>query len=185
MQNAVTSTMKRSSLEKQRSNSVTFTPTPSRSGFSLHPLSGSLPRRQLEVDSTSGNSDDKTESENKVSQDEDAFRKGFEEGLKAKLSQELTELRDHQNSISQSLDHMMDKVDQSQQEEEELLSRPTRLDTIINYSARLKDFLVQHNWRTNKKAIRNLAGLFFVFLAILVVFLSPPLNVKHVTNPPQ
>lgn len=47
----------------------------------------------------------------------------FEEGLKHKLSQELNELRDRQNSISHSLEHMMDRVEQSQQEEEELLAR--------------------------------------------------------------
>ncbi|XP_059177070.1 uncharacterized protein LOC131956567 [Physella acuta] len=183
MQNAVTTTMKRVSGERQRASSMCYTPSPVSLVPSLLSASGDAGGTSL-----SGKVDEKSEGLRTVSHEEEAFRKGFEEGLKHKLSQELNELRDQQNSISHSLEHMMDRVEQSQQEEEELLARPTRLETMVSLVSRLKTRLVHHDWRSNKKAIRNIAGVIFVLLAVLIVFLSPPIStvdVRHVTKPPQ
>ncbi|KAK6986041.1 lymphoid-restricted membrane protein-like isoform X7, partial [Biomphalaria glabrata] len=177
MQHAVTSTVRQASLEKQRS--MSFTPSLSPSSSLGSPFSPSTPSHQS-ISSV-------TESGRKISQDEDAFRKGYEEGLKAKLSRELNELREQQNCISHNLEHMMDRVDQTEQEEEEFLSRPTRLDTLLGYSTRFTQKLLQHDWRSNKKLIRNLAGFFLVFLAIFIVFLSPPIStvdIRQITRPP-
>ncbi|KAH9499063.1 hypothetical protein Btru_005586 [Bulinus truncatus] len=181
MQHAVTNTMRKVSIEKQRS--MSFTPSTSTSSHSSLSLTPPSSFRRDDHQSMSGLAD----SGRKISQEEDAFRKGYEEGLKAKLSRELNELKEQQNCINQNLEHMMDKVDQTEQEDEEFLSRPTRLDTLLNYTSRFTQQIIHHDWSSNKKAIRNMAGLVLVFLAIFVIFLSPPVStvdVKQMTQPP-
>ncbi|XP_012943760.1 serine-rich adhesin for platelets [Aplysia californica] len=183
MQHAVTNTMRRVSMERRRSvtgaapltlvsSPPTLTVTPEVTGTEKEPESG-----------------DTKESERKVSVDEDAYRKGFEEGLKAQLSNELNDLREQQNSISHSLEQVMDRVDQAGEEDDDLLaSRPSRVETVLTLLSKVREFVSQFDWRSNKKAIRNLAGIFFVFLAILIVFLSPPIStvdVRHFPKPPQ
>ncbi|GFR61436.1 lymphoid-restricted membrane protein [Elysia marginata] len=98
----------------------------------------------------------------------------FEQGLKAKLSDSLTELRDQQNTISRSLETVMDKVDQGEADDAEMLARPTRLESLLALIAKVREFLLMYDWRSNKTAIRNLAGVAFLLLAVLMMFLSPP-----------
>lgn len=44
----------------------------------------------------------------------------FEDGVKAKLGHELSDLREKQNNIGQSLEDVMDKVEKSKEEDERL-----------------------------------------------------------------
>uniref|UniRef100_A0A0B7AB09 Lymphoid-restricted membrane protein n=3 Tax=Arion vulgaris TaxID=1028688 RepID=A0A0B7AB09_9EUPU len=185
MQNVISNTIRRCSLEKRSSVSSTSSMS---SSFS----SGNTPLSTLSVNKESyPSSVSEHRSENmevKVSKSEDAFRKGFEEGLKAKLSLELDELRDQQHSLSHNLEQMMDKVEQSQLEDEEYFSRPSRLEATLSLASTMGGHMLQYDWMSNKRIIRNLAGVFFVILAIFVVYHFPPLptvDVKHVTKPPQ
>ncbi|CAG5119531.1 unnamed protein product, partial [Candidula unifasciata] len=173
MQNVVTTTMKHCSLDKQLSvaSSSCLSPPVYLGGASS---SVSFSKHSLLLFHRG----------DRLSKDEEAFRKGFEEGLKTKLSHELSDLRDQQNSISHSLDHMMDRVEQSQLEEEE----PSRLESTLSVVSKFGGYMLRYDWRSSKNIVRNLAGVLFVFLACLIVFLSPPLStidVKHFTKPPQ
>ncbi|RUS81280.1 hypothetical protein EGW08_010954 [Elysia chlorotica] len=208
MQHAVTATIRRASIDKQRSVSVfagsPFAPNGAVLGKAAGEAGGpgggtgvsgdasrvnpaSLRKTSpqptlgvtLEDDGDSCAASETSTSETptparKVSQDEQAYRKGFEQGLKAKLSDSLTELRDQQNSISRSLETVMDRVDQGQAEDAELMASSTRLESLISFLTKVREFLISYDWRSNKTAIRNIAGVAFLMLALLMMFLSPP-----------
>ncbi|BFZ24653.1 hypothetical protein BsWGS_27692 [Bradybaena similaris] len=180
MQNIVATTMKHCSLEKQLS--APSSASVSSSAYHGNASSASWSTHK-EPHTFSG---DKLDS--RMSKDEEAFRKGFEEGLKTRLSHELTDLRDQQNSISNSLEHMIDRVEQSQIEDEEYFKRPSRLISALSLASTVGGHVLRYDWRSNKNIVRNLAGVLFLLLACLVVYLSPPLStidVKHFTKPPQ
>ncbi|KAK3746055.1 hypothetical protein RRG08_065220 [Elysia crispata] len=217
MQHAVTATIRRASIDKQRSISVfagsPFAPNGAvlggvggggtgpggdTSGGKAASLRKTSPQATLGVtvedegDSCAASETSTSETATparKVSQDEQAYRKGFEQGLKAKLSESLTELRDQQNTISRSLETVMDKVDQAEADDVELLARPTRLESLLAFIVKVREFLLAYDWRSNKTAIRNLAGVAFVMLALLMMFLSPPIpshtRASSIESPPH
>lgn len=197
MQHAVTATIRQASIDKQRSISVfagsPFAPNSSVTGpgggtgespggrppglRKTSPLPALGVTLEDEADSCAASETSTSETTTparKVSQDEQAYRKGFEQGLKAKLSDSLTKLRDQQNTISRSLETVMDKVDQGEAEDAEMMASPTRLESLVALIVKVREYLLTYDWRSNKTAIRNLAGVAFLLLALLVMFLSPP-----------
>uniref|UniRef100_A0A0B6ZHL4 Lymphoid-restricted membrane protein n=1 Tax=Arion vulgaris TaxID=1028688 RepID=A0A0B6ZHL4_9EUPU len=127
MQHVVTSTMRKCSVEKQRSTSLSsvssLSPPLIPTSEELQFTSSSSLSVNNEQENLSESQSDKLQMVITNSQEEEAFRKGFREGLKTKLSQELNDLRDQQNSISQILEHVMDKVDTTDNEDNEYMPR--------------------------------------------------------------
>ncbi|GFO28230.1 LOW QUALITY PROTEIN: lymphoid-restricted membrane protein, partial [Plakobranchus ocellatus] len=208
MQHAVTATMRRTSTDRERRVSLAAPVSPlvtngagSGNSVGVDGSNGKLkkmsPQPSLSVtvedegDSceASETSTSETTPARKVSQDEQAYRKGFEQGLKAKLNEQLTQLRDQQNNISQSLEAVMDRVDQGESEEAEFLASPTRLETLLTVTAKVREYVLAYDWRSNKTAIRNLAGVAFLLLAMLMMFISPPLpahtRASSIDSPPN
>ncbi|XP_046553918.1 inositol 1,4,5-triphosphate receptor associated 1-like isoform X4 [Haliotis rubra] len=103
MRSAVATTFRRGSLERQASVQSSKSST-----FSLSRES-----------STEKSKEGKESGPPKQgSQEEEAYHRGFEDGVKAKLSHELSDLREKQNNIGQSLEDVMDKVERSKEEDE-------------------------------------------------------------------
>ncbi|BFZ09801.1 hypothetical protein BsWGS_12840 [Bradybaena similaris] len=180
MQQVVATTLKRYSMEKQRSISLPSGPFPQvpetpDSSILLNATSSTLSvKLEATSDNLSETQEEKQDIGSRSSQEEEAFRRGFEEGLKARLSQELSELRNQQKSISQSLDHVMDKVEKTQMEDVEYISSPSWFEMTVALASKIRDHILLYDWKSNKTTIRNLTGLTFLLMAFVVVFLCPP-----------
>ncbi|XP_046326165.2 inositol 1,4,5-triphosphate receptor associated 2-like isoform X2 [Haliotis rufescens] len=103
MRNAVATTFRRGSLERQASVQSSKS-----SSFSL-----SRDSSTEKIKESKENGPPK-----QGSQEEEAYHRGFEDGVKAKLGHELSDLREKQNNIGQSLEDVMDKVEKSKEEDE-------------------------------------------------------------------
>ncbi|XP_052243080.1 uncharacterized protein LOC127853002 [Dreissena polymorpha] len=167
MKSAVANTLRRASLEKQ-SSMRTSTPPGTPPTVSRDNSSDSMPAK------------DAQEKEKQKNAEEEAFKKGYEQGMRASLGQDLSSLREQQNRINASLGDIMDNID-----------------THMEDPKSLKDILLQHyrdnvpkiqisSWR-----IRLTFGCFFIVMAILSVIISllpvgsaSAVDVKHY-NPPH
>lgn len=140
----VANTLRRASLERQ--NPVQQTPT-------------STP------DMSRDNSQDKVaevqDKEKQKNLEEEAFKKGYEQGMRASLGQDLSSLREQQNQINTSLGDMMDSIDNQMEEpkslKEILMARADSLVPKVKISG----------WR-----IRMTFGCFFIVMAIISVIVS-------------
>lgn len=161
VRNVVTNTLRRSSLERQKQSS---------SGSSS---SGGLGGSRT---SSLDKSQDKDAIEKQHSQEEEAYRIGYEEGLKASLSRELTDLRDQQTNISSNLEQVMDRVETLQQEDQQ---RDTELDEVMSKLKeavlKIRQWLTNPNWQSASHTLRKLAaGVIFLVAMIVVVITFIP-----------
>ncbi|XP_021364654.1 lymphoid-restricted membrane protein-like isoform X2 [Mizuhopecten yessoensis] len=165
MKNAVTDTFRRSSLTLGKQASVSGTPPKSRENSTE---SKEVPDKQP----TKQNS-----------KEEEAFQKGFQQGYKAQMGRELSSLREHQNSINQNLEELMDTYD-SPPEEEERTFKEVVMEKIWD---------MVPEWEIAGKRLRmTLAGLVF-FMALCSIIMSfLPLgqaiqvftDYRHMDHPP-
>lgn len=169
LKNTTTAAFRRASLNKQTSTS------------SL--LGGSLRMSQ-----ESNQSDTKSTGTNSKqhSVEEEAFQKGFEQGYKAQITGQLKQLRDQQNSITDTLEELRDKCDE---EEEDNAQEVSLREAVLSK-------LWEHvpEWETASNKLRLATVLFFLFMAALSIILSffpvtyAAVQVypeyQHVTTPP-
>ncbi|XP_060071644.1 inositol 1,4,5-triphosphate receptor associated 1-like [Ylistrum balloti] len=144
MKNAVTDTFRRGSATLGKQASVSGTPPKSR-----------------ENSTESKENSDKSPSKQN-SKEEEAFQKGFQQGYKAQMGRELSSLREHQNSINQNLEDLMDNYD-SPPEEEERAFKEVVMEKIWD---------MVPEWEIAGKRLRmTLAGLVF-FMALCSIIMS-------------
>lgn len=169
LKNTTTAAFRRASLNKQTSTT------------SL--LGGSLRMSQ-----DSNQSDNKSTGTNSKqhSVEEEAFQKGFEQGYKAQITGQLKQLRDQQNTITDTLEELRDKCD----EEEENNAQEVSLREAV--LSKLWEHVPE--WETASNKLRLATVLFFLFMAALSIILSFfPVSYaavqvypeyQHVTTPP-
>ncbi|XP_069102190.1 uncharacterized protein [Argopecten irradians] len=163
MKNAVSDTFRRGSLGNQVSKNST-------------------PPKSRENSTESKEVQDKSPIKQN-SKEEEAFQKGFKQGYKAQMGRELSSLREHQNSINQNLEELMDSYD-SPPEEEERAFKEVVMEKIWE---------MVPEWEIAGKRLRMmLAGLIF-FMAICSIIMSfLPLghavsvfpDYRHMDHPP-
>ncbi|KAK3097475.1 hypothetical protein FSP39_009960 [Pinctada imbricata] len=169
MKNSIGNTMRRASMEKQASTS------------SL----GSLQSQSRENSMESKNGLPVTQrvlSQN--NSEEDAYQKGFEQGIKAQIGGKLASLREQQNSISEKLEEIQDKCD-----EDDNIPSIDFKEMIVR-----KFWEVVPEWETASKKLRLTMAGFVFFMALCSIFLSfIPLgqatmqvypHYKHMDKPP-
>ncbi|XP_061195163.1 uncharacterized protein LOC133203387 [Saccostrea echinata] len=147
LKNSTTSAFKRASMSKQTS-------TTSLLGQNL----------RLSQDSTQSESKSSGSGSKQHSVEEEAFQKGFEQGYKAQITGQLKQLRDQQNSITDSLEELRDKCEEAEEEETEEVSLR---DTIMT-----KFWEHVPEWETASKKLRLATVIFFLFLAAVSVIMS-------------
>ncbi|XP_033739706.1 uncharacterized protein LOC117327005 isoform X2 [Pecten maximus] len=165
MKNAVTDTFRRGSATLGKQASVSGTPPKSR-----------------ENSTESKEVQDKSPSKQN-SKEEEAFQKGFKQGYKAQMGRELSSLREHQNSINQNLEELMDTYDSPPEEEERAFK-----EVVME-----KLWEMVPEWEIAGKRLRMmLAGLVF-FMALCSIIMSfLPLSqaipvfpdYRHMDHPP-
>ncbi|KAL3882484.1 hypothetical protein ACJMK2_028821 [Sinanodonta woodiana] len=164
MKSAVANTLRKASLDRQSTSSAPNSTTVSREH--------SQDRSQ---DDTS-----KKDQKNKIAKEEEAFQKGYEQGLRASLGKDLTDLREQQNHINHSLGEVMDTLDN------QMTDQKTLKELLID---RVKSKIpkVDLSW---KKVRLTLAGFLFV-MAIIVVLISllpissASMQYRHMDEPPH
>ncbi|XP_050391345.1 inositol 1,4,5-triphosphate receptor associated 1 isoform X3 [Patella vulgata] len=165
MKNAVTTVIRRASLERQSSLS------PSRSS-SRENLT-EIKKEKEESRSLRPN----LIAAKKSSQEEEAYQKGFEDGVKMKISKDLGKLREQQNGVSSTLEKIMDKVEQEKQDEEEDIKNSDKLRQAL--MTKIKMFIP--NKKEFGQRIRyTLAGLIFAFAVLTAIVTLMPSNVSAV-----
>lgn len=166
VRNSITSSLRRASLDRQKNLSVQ----------SSSSSSGQSRNNSIEKS-------DKTDSVKKQSsQEEEAYKLGYEEGLKASISRELNELRDQQTSVSSNVEQVMDRIETLQQED----TRDAELEEAVS---KAKDIIVQvrqwmsnPNWQSASHTLRRIAaGLIFLVAMIIVILTFAPLVPGNIT----
>ncbi|XP_052811865.1 uncharacterized protein LOC128239309 isoform X2 [Mya arenaria] len=149
MKSAVANTLRKASLEKQGNVRISPTPTPPHMS------------RENSSDSSAAKVTDVQDKEKQKNMEEEAFKKGYEQGLRANLGQDLSSLREQQNNINESLGEIMDSID-SQMEEPKSL----REIFVEKFNETVPKVQIS-GWR-----IRVTFGCFFIIMAIISVIIS-------------
>ncbi|KAK3593867.1 hypothetical protein CHS0354_011471 [Potamilus streckersoni] len=162
MKSAVANTLRRASLDRQSTSSA--------------PNSTNVSREHSQDRSQDDTS--KKDQKNKVAKEEEAFQKGYEQGLRANLGKDLTDLREQQNHINHSLGEVMDTLDS------QLTGDQKTLKELLIERVKSKIPKVDLSW---KKVRLTLAGFLFV-MAIIVVLISllpASMQYRHMDEPPH
>ncbi|PVD28891.1 hypothetical protein C0Q70_11486 [Pomacea canaliculata] len=168
VRNVVSNSFRRASLERQKRLSQ-----------------NSSTSSQLSRGNSSDQSVDKDQP-NKISkqhsQEEEAYRQGYEEGLKASLGREIGELRNQQTTISSSLEQIMDRVDNMQQEDHQDELREETMAKVKDALGRLRVWMSNPNWSSTSLTLRHLvSGLVFFLAMLVVIFTFAPLIPSNIT----
>ncbi|XP_060596697.1 inositol 1,4,5-triphosphate receptor associated 1-like isoform X5 [Ruditapes philippinarum] len=145
---AVANTLRRASLEKQ--NHVQHV-TPANTPQVSRDNSSDSPNKHIDVQ----------DKEKQKNLEEEAFKKGYEQGMRASLGQDLSSLREQQNNINESLGEIMDSIDNQIEEPKSLKELLTE-----RFHEAVPKIKIS-GWR-----IRMTMGCFFIVMAVLSVIIS-------------
>lgn len=145
---AVANTLRRASLEKQ--NHVQHV-TPANTPQISRDNSSDSPNKHIDVQ----------DKEKQKNLEEEAFKKGYEQGMRASLGQDLSSLREQQNNINESLGEIMDSIDNQIEEPKSLKELLTE-----RFHEAVPKIKIS-GWR-----IRMTMGCFFIVMAVLSVIIS-------------
>ncbi|ESO92214.1 hypothetical protein LOTGIDRAFT_162869 [Lottia gigantea] len=168
MKNAVTTVIRRASLEKQKTASA----------FALNTVTPSTP-------ATTNNNVSTVKTQTSLD------KKPFEDGVKMKISKELGQLRDQQNGVSASLEQIMDKVEQTKHEEEVDIKSNEKVREAVMTKIRL---FFPNKQELGQRLRVTLAGFIFLVALFTVVMTMMPssakamelfTNVRHQSAPPR
>ncbi|XP_041354722.1 uncharacterized protein LOC121372468 isoform X3 [Gigantopelta aegis] len=157
VQNAITTTLRKASIERQ--NAISSQSSLSRESSTLS--------RESSTDRPKEQGSSSPAPSKQSSQDEEAYQKGFEDGVKAKLGKELSDLREQQNSIGNNIEEVMEKVEHS---EEELLKENNN--SVAKSVIQFQNIATKLSWDDPLKTLRFVAACLIFMVAICVVIMS-------------
>nr|XP_022288415.1 uncharacterized protein LOC111100631 isoform X2 [Crassostrea virginica] len=139
-----------------------------KASLSKQTSTSSLLGGNLRLSQDSNHSDSKSTGTNSKqhSVEEEAFQKGFEQGYKAQITGQLKQLRDQQNSITDTLEELRDKCDEEDEDKGPQQEVSLR-DTVLS--------LLWENippWETASHKLRLATVFFFLFMAAISIVLS-------------
>ncbi|CAH1798815.1 unnamed protein product [Owenia fusiformis] len=135
--------------------------------------------------------------------EEEIFQKGYEEGIKAKVSQDLEDLREQQKVFCDTLEDLMDQSEIAEQMEA-CESRETSIEKVSKIKPRHELINSKFSWDKSGKQMRFLLACILFGIAVLTVLftlmtggpasntdtsveemLRPHISVRHYRAPPS
>ncbi|CAH1798827.1 unnamed protein product, partial [Owenia fusiformis] len=103
--------------------------------------------------------------------EEEIFQKGYEEGIKAKVSQDLEDLREQQKVFCDTLEDLMDQSEIAEQMEA-CESRETFIEKVLKIKPRVELIYSKFSWDKSGKQMRYFLACILFGLAVLTVLFT-------------